>query len=55
MRNPKTTLTGIAGILGGIASIIHGDLVTGVTAIVTGIGLIFAKDYNVAGLPPGKQ
>ncbi len=54
MKNPKTTFTGIAAVLGGLASIFSGDYVSGITAIVTGVGLIFAKDFNVTGLP-GKQ
>jgi L-aminopeptidase/D-esterase-like protein len=42
----KTTLTGIAGILGGIVAILKGDIATGVTTIITGAGLVFAKDHN---------
>ena len=42
----KTTLSGFAGILTGVVTILKGDLATGVTAILTGVGLVFAKDYT---------
>jgi L-aminopeptidase/D-esterase-like protein len=44
--NWKTTLFGITSILSGIAAIIKGDIHTGVTIIVSGVGLVFAKDYD---------
>jgi hypothetical protein len=44
-KNFKTTLFGITAILGGVTTIIKGDLTGGVTAIFTGFGLLFAKDY----------
>jgi hypothetical protein len=55
-KNWKTTLGGVATILGGGAAVIHGVLASpldttaimgGVTAIGTGIALLFAKDFNV--------
>ena len=49
MKNWKTTLAGAASILTGIVQIIKGDIATGATAIVTGVGLIFAKDNDVTG------
>lgn len=54
--NWKTTLGGVAAILGGIVTIIHGvtvsptdtsSIMAGGTAIAGGIGLLFAKDFNV--------
>lgn len=44
LKNWKTTIFGISAILGGIATIIKGDIGNGATAIVTGFGLLFAKD-----------
>lgn len=46
MRNWKTTLFGISSIVTGIATIIKGDVQTGVSIIVSGAGLIFAKDHD---------
>lgn len=45
----KTTLFGISAILGGVTMILKGDVATGATAILSGVGLIFSKDYNVTG------
>lgn len=42
----KTTLSGFAAILGGVVSILKGDISTGAVTIVTGVGLIFAKDHE---------
>ena len=44
--NLKTTFMGIAAIASGIVSVINGHIQEGATAIVTGLGLIFAKDFN---------
>jgi hypothetical protein len=49
MKNWKTTLAGAASILTGLVQVIKGDIATGATAIVTGVGLIFAKDHDVTG------
>lgn len=46
MKNWKTTLAGIASIITGISLIINGQLTEGVSAIVAGIGLIFATDVK---------
>ena len=46
-KNWKTTFAGITTILSGIATIFKGDVHTGVTLIVSGAGLIFAKDYDI--------
>lgn len=56
MKNKKTTFAGIAAILAGAAGLVSG-VSTGdwthaeaaVASIVTGIGLICAKDHNVTG------
>jgi hypothetical protein len=44
--NWKTSFFGIAAILGGIASIMKGQTLEGVTAIISGLGLAAAKDHN---------
>lgn len=49
MKNWKTTLAGAASILTGIVTILKGDVVNGVTAIIAGAGLIVAKDHDVTG------
>jgi len=40
----KTTLTGFAAILGGVATILKGDIATGVSTVIAGFGLVLAKD-----------
>lgn len=50
-KNWKTTLAGIGAVLTGVATVVKGDIVGGVTAIITGIGLVGAKDYDVTGKP----
>ena len=56
MKNWKTTSAGIAMIVGGIASLAYSwgalnpEMITAhLTAILGGVGLIFAKDQNVTG------
>ena len=46
IKNWKTTFFGFASVVSGIALIFKGHLVEGISAITTGIGLKFAKDYN---------
>lgn len=49
MKKPKhwkTTFFGIAGVISGIALILKGNVIEGVTAITTGLGLGVAKDYD---------
>jgi len=46
-KNWKTSLFGLGAFITGIATIISGDIVTGVTAILSGLGLIAAKDSDV--------
>lgn len=56
MKNKKTSLAGIAAALVGAAGLIngfvsgdHSHMEESIAAIVTGLGLIFAKDHNVTG------
>jgi uncharacterized membrane protein len=58
MRNWKTTMSGILAIVGGITTITYAifnksvtpEIITAAaTSILTGIGLMFAKDSNVTG------
>jgi len=49
-KNWKTTFFGFATIVGGIAAILKGDLVTGITTIGAGLGLAAAKDLDQTGL-----
>lgn len=50
LKNWKTTFFGFATIVGGIAAILKGDLVTGITTIGAGLGLAAAKDLDQTGL-----
>ena len=43
-KNWKTSLFGLGSIITGVATIFKGDPVAGVTAIITGLGLVVAKD-----------
>jgi len=45
-KNWKTSLAGFGAIVTGVATILKGDVVGGVTAVITGVGLIGAKDYD---------
>ncbi len=58
MKNWKTTATGAAGVLAGVAALLTqltsgspdgAVLMTSITGIITGVGLIFAKDHDVTG------
>jgi len=49
-KNWKTTFFGFATIIGGIAAILKGDLVTGITTIGAGLGLAAAKDLDQTGI-----
>jgi hypothetical protein len=46
IKNWKTSLAGIGSLITGIALIVKGSVTEGVTAIITGFGLIFAKDAS---------
>lgn len=45
-KNWKTSLAGLGAIVTGIATVLKGDIVGGVTSVITGVGLIGAKDYD---------
>jgi hypothetical protein len=55
MKNWKTTSTGIIMIIGAIVAVIFTKpltqevIIASATAVVGGLGLIFAKDNNVTG------
>lgn len=40
----KTTLAGLSAIIGGVTLLANGQVVEGLTSIVTGIGLLTAAD-----------
>jgi len=46
IKNWKTTFFGFASVVSGVALIFKGHFAEGLTAITTGIGLKFAKDYD---------
>lgn len=46
LTNWKTSLSGLGSLILGVASIASGNLNEGVAAIITGLGLILAKDHN---------
>jgi len=46
LKNWRTSLFGLGAVITGIATILHGDVVTGITAIISGLGLFAAKDAN---------
>lgn len=45
-RNWITTLFGAGSVLTGIGMFLKGNINDAVTAVLTGIGLIFAKDFD---------
>ena len=49
-KNWKTNFFGFDTIIGGLAAILKGDLVTGITTIGAGLGLAAAKDFDKTGL-----
>ena len=49
-RNWKTTLFGFSAILSGIVMIVKGQPAEGITAILSGLGLTAAKDFDKTGL-----
>lgn len=46
-KNWKTSLFGLGTLITGVATIIKGDIPGGVTAILTGLGLVVAKDSDI--------
>lgn len=45
-KNWKTTFFGIASVISGVALIMKGQMIEGITAISAGLGLGVAKDHN---------
>lgn len=45
-RNWKTTFFGIASVVSGLALILKGQTIEGITAITAGLGLGVAKDHD---------
>jgi len=45
-KNWKTTFFGIASVISGLALVLKGQLVEGLTAITAGLGLGAAKDFD---------
>lgn len=45
-KNWKSSLAGLGTVILGVAKIISGDLSTGITGIIAGVGLLVAKDYD---------
>ena len=50
LRNWKTTFFGFATIIGGIAAILKGDIIAGISTIGAGLGLAAAKDLDKTGI-----
>jgi len=50
MKNWKTTIVGVATIIGGIGLYFQGNTEGAVTAILGGIGLLLAKDHDTTGI-----
>lgn len=46
----KTTLFGLSAILSGVAMIVKGQPAEGIAAILSGLGLTTAKDFDKTGL-----
>ena len=46
MRNLKTSFFGISAVITGVALILKHSINEGVASIISGIGLIFAKDHD---------
>jgi len=49
MKNWKTLTAGIGSILFGLSKAIEGDWATAIPSLIAGVGLVFAKDFNVTG------
>ena len=55
MKNWKTTSSGILLIIGAVVGVVFAPVITSVvimaaaTSAITGLGLLFAKDFNVTG------
>lgn len=62
MKSPRTTMAGIAAILTAGAAILSGlaeggsvDWTAAIAAIISGVGLIFARDNNVTSEQAGAK
>lgn len=64
MKNWKTTMAGIIAIVGGVVALYfaaknkkidEATITASLTSILTGVGLIFAKDFNVSGSSGNKS
>lgn len=49
-KNWKTTIAGIATVATGVSLVVSGHLVEGISAILTGLGLTAAKDFDKTGV-----
>lgn len=47
LKNWKTSLFGLGGLITGVATIFKGDVYGGLTAILVSLGLFTAKDNDV--------
>ena len=45
-KNWRTSLFGLGALITGVATVLHGDIPGGITAIISGLGLFAAKDAN---------
>ena len=50
-KNWKSSLAGLGAIILGVAKVVSGDLSSGVTSVIAGVGLLMAKDFDVTGTP----
>ena len=48
-KNWKTSLLGIGSIITGVAQFVTGNQAEAIGLIMSGIGLLFAKDHNISG------
>jgi hypothetical protein len=48
-KNWKTSLLGLGSIVTGVALFLTGDQAGAIASIMSGVGLLFAKDHSVSG------
>ena len=46
-KNWKTSLLGLRSIITGVALVLKGNQIEALSAISSGIGLLFSKDHNI--------
>jgi hypothetical protein len=46
-KNWKTSLFGLGAVITGVATVLKGDVPSGITAILGGLGLFAAKDADI--------